>query len=263
MRKLIAAPQILLSTSPDSYKVATLDGQPWSDTKAWAACVRLAPTLSDVVPLISFGLKNALENFERFTEEFVTGGLVDLATEAERAAAAMPSTNDANEGLLGMWRRFSRESPSSTVAHFTDQAMFHRNNTQEFMDTEMNTEADHIFLRQEARRIDESGIEKARREELHAHKQHAVDEKRAKDAANADKASKETERLTAIGIQLDREMISRMTDQGLKDQLELHRRNGDKEVPKKSHMKHKADRLVALEGALDRLTGSTSVQSTS
>jgi hypothetical protein len=138
-----------------------------------------------------------------------------------------------------MWRRFSRESPSSTVAHFTDQAMFHRNNTQEFMDTEMNTEADHIFLRQEARRIDESGIEKA------------------------DKARKETERLTAIGIQLDREMISRMTDQGLKDQLELHRRNGDKEVPKKSHMKHKADRLVALEGALDRLAGSTSVQSTS
>jgi hypothetical protein len=83
MRKLIAAPQILLSTSPDSYKVATLDGQPWSDTKAWAACVRLSPTLSDVVPLISFGLKNALENFERFTEEFVTGGLVDLAMEAE------------------------------------------------------------------------------------------------------------------------------------------------------------------------------------
>ncbi|KAJ6517230.1 hypothetical protein C8R47DRAFT_960401 [Mycena vitilis] len=252
IQKLIDNPSLLFSTSPDSYKLATLDGKPWSDMKAWAECVRLAATLPDIVPLALAGLKSSLERFEKFTTEFEAGGLIDQSTAAERLAGHMPSTNDANEGLLGMWRRFSRESPSSTVAHFTDQAMFHRNETQAFLDAEMNTEEDNIFLRQEARRIDESGVEKARREELNAHKQQVVDEKRNKDAETADKVRKETIRLTAIGIEFDREVISAMTNPGLIDQLALHRRGGDKEVPKKSHLKNKAERLAALLAALNR-----------
>jgi hypothetical protein len=262
IRKLIENPNILLSTSLDAYKLATLDGKPWSDQKAWAACVRLAPKYPDVVPLILAGSKEALDAFERFTEEFAVGGRVDLATAAERLAAHAPSTNDANEGLLGTWRRFSRESPSSTVAHFTDQAMFKRNDTQSFMDDNMNTDVDHQFLRQEARRIDESGVEKARREELNAHRQQVVDDKQAKDKEKAEKMRKETERLVKIGIQLDRTEIRKMTDPMLKDQLELHRRGGDKEVPKKSHMKNKAERLAAILGALDRLEGILTVITT-
>ncbi|KAJ7271430.1 hypothetical protein B0H12DRAFT_1215982 [Mycena haematopus] len=87
IRKLIEHPNILLSTSSDAYKLATLDGKPWSDEKAWAACVRLAPTHPDIVPLMVAGLKDALECFERFTAEFAVGGRVDLATATERLAA--------------------------------------------------------------------------------------------------------------------------------------------------------------------------------
>ncbi|KAJ7681294.1 hypothetical protein B0H17DRAFT_867112, partial [Mycena rosella] len=169
--KLIDNPDLILSSSPDSYLTATLDGKPWSDAKAWAACIKLAPTLPDLKPLMVAGLKHSLECWQRFTAEFEAGGLIDLSTAAEREMAFMPSTNDANEGVLGMWRRFSRESPSSTVAHFSDRAMFNRNDTQEFIDTHMDTSEDHKFLRQEARRLDESGIEKKRRTELNAHKQ--------------------------------------------------------------------------------------------
>jgi hypothetical protein len=198
------------------------------------------------------GLKSALECFERFTTEFVEGGLIDTSTEAERLKGNMPAHNDNNEGLLGGWRKFSRESPSSTVAHFTDQAMFKRNETQAFIDDHMNTEEDQQFLRQEARRIDESGLEKARREELNAHKLAAVDAKRAKDAEKAEKVRKEKERLAAIGVEADRGEIAKMTDAKLKDQLELHRRAGDNEVPLKSKLKVKADRLAALLAAVDR-----------
>ncbi|KAJ6489320.1 hypothetical protein C8R47DRAFT_1215669 [Mycena vitilis] len=235
IQKLIDNPSLLFSTFSDSYKDATLDGRPWSDMKAWAECVRLAPTLPDIVPLALAGLKSSLARFEKFTTEFEAGGLIDLSTAAERLAAHMPSTNDANEGLLGMWRRFSRESPSSTVAHFTDQAMFNRNETQAFIDLEMNTEEDYAFL--------------------------LVDDKRAKDAVKDDKAKKETERLAAIGVVVDREVISQMTDQDLRDQLEQHRRGGDKEIPKKSHLKNKAERLTALLGALGRAESGVSVQS--
>jgi hypothetical protein len=217
----------------------------------------------DVTPLAVAGLKRALERFEKFTTEFDDGGLIDQSTAAERAAGNMPSTNDANEGLLGMWRRFSRESPSTTIGHFTDQAMFHRNDTQNFMDTHMDTEEDHVFLRQEARRIDESGVEKARQLELTAHRQEVVDNRLAKDAETAQKIRKETERLATIGIVTDRTEISHMTDLKLKDQLELHRRRGDKDIPMKSKMKVKADRLAALLAALERVETITSVQSTS
>ncbi|KAJ6548832.1 hypothetical protein B0H19DRAFT_952564, partial [Mycena capillaripes] len=262
MRELITDPTILFSSSPTSHTIATLDGKPWSDPKAWAECVRLAPTLSDCVPLMTNGLKHALECFERFTVEFELGGVIDESTKEEREAGQMPSTNDANEGLLGMWRCFSRESSSSTVDHFTDQAMFHRNETQNSMDENMNTDEDHQFLRQEARRIDESGVEKARRAELNAHKQQVVDERREKDAEKAEKARKGTERLTAIGIQLDRDEIQKLTDPKLKDQLELHRRAGDKAVPMKSRLKNKGDRLAAVLAALDRLQGIVSVDVT-
>ncbi|KAJ6555927.1 hypothetical protein B0H19DRAFT_947268 [Mycena capillaripes] len=126
----------------------------------------------------------------------------------------------------------------------------------------MNTDEDHQFLRQEARRIDESGVEKARRAELNAHKQEVVDERREKDAEKAENARKETERLTAISIQLDRDEIQKLTDPKLKDQLELHRRAGDKAVPMKSRLKNKGDRLAAVLAALDHLQGIVSVDVT-
>jgi hypothetical protein len=199
------------------------------------------------------GLKSALDCFERFTTEFIEGGLINTSTEAERRKGNMPAHNCNNEGLLGSWRRFSRESPSSTVDHFTDQVMFHRNETQAFIDDHMNTEADQAFLRQEACRIDESGLEKARREELNTHKLAAVEAKRAKDTEKAEKMRKERERLAAIGIETDRKEVEKMTDPKLKDQLELHRQAGDKEVPIKLKLKLKADRLAALLAAVDQL----------
>ncbi|KAJ7692735.1 hypothetical protein B0H17DRAFT_1200311 [Mycena rosella] len=260
IQKLIENPDILLFSSEDSYKLATLDGLPWSDLKAWSECVKLAPTLPDLKPLLLAGLKRALSCWERFTSEFEAGGLIDRSTSTERETAFMPSTNDANEGLLGMWRRFSRESPSSTVGHFADRTMFHRNETQEFMDTHMNSPEDETFLRQEARRLDESGLEKKRREELNAHKQEVVDEKREKDAKTLEKARVETERLALVGIERDRNKITAMKDKQLQDQLELHRRRGDKEVPIKARFKNKGERLAGLLVVLDRLDASIPAQ---
>ncbi|KAF8168636.1 hypothetical protein K438DRAFT_1909600 [Mycena galopus ATCC 62051] len=188
MKKLIADPTPLLSPSSDSYKTATLDGEPWSNTKAWDTCIKLLPTLPHVRPLILAGLKSGLECFERFTTEFIEGGLIDTSTADERRKGNMPAHNDNNEGGLGSWRKFSRE----------------------------------------------------------------IHEKRTKDAEKAEKVRKEKARLTAIGIETDRLEIAKMTDPKLKDQLELHRQEGDKEVPMKSKLKLKADRLKALLVAVDR-----------
>jgi hypothetical protein len=78
-------------------------------------------------------LKGTLETWTRFTEEFAPGGLIATSTGGERDLAAMPTTNDTNEGMLGMWRRYSHDKLSLTAGHFSDQAMFNRNGTQDFM----------------------------------------------------------------------------------------------------------------------------------
>ncbi|KAJ7601296.1 hypothetical protein B0H17DRAFT_1155387 [Mycena rosella] len=262
IRKLIENPDLLLSSSPDSYKLATLDGLPWSDLKAWSECVKLLPTLPDIKPLLLAGLTCTLSCWEHFTAEFEEGGLIDQATSSEHEMAFIPSTNYANEGLLGMWRRFSRESLSSTVSHFTDRTMLHWNNTQQFMDTHLNIPQDETFLRQETRRPDESSIERKRREELNAHKQMVVDGKRKckewkKDEDTATKARMESERLALIGIEHDRTKIAQMTVKKLQDQLELHRQRGDKEVPIKARLGNKAEHLTGLLAVLDRLDATT------
>ncbi|KAJ7196140.1 hypothetical protein GGX14DRAFT_526945 [Mycena pura] len=263
IRKVIASPELLLSSAPDAHGDATLDGAPWSDPTAHAACMKLLPTHPDVKPLLLAGLRSSLECWERFTSEFEEGGVIDLASDAEKDLAFMASTNDANEGLLGQWRRFSRESPSSTVAHFEDQAMFSRNETQAFMDEHLASEADQDFLRREARARDESGIEKARRAELTAHAQKAVDEQLAKDAKNTEKERIKAARLAAIGIKLDTVEINAMNNDALKDQLNIHRRRGDKEVPIAARLKYKADRLAALLAAVARFTASQDYQPSS
>ena len=96
---------------------------------------------------------------------------------------------------------------------------------------------------------------------MNTHKQQVVNDKREKDAENAEKARERKERLDAIGIETDRGAIQAMTDPKLKDQLELHRRRGDKDIPIKARLKNKSDRLAALLATLTRLETSLAVRS--
>ncbi|KAJ7702655.1 hypothetical protein B0H17DRAFT_1194548 [Mycena rosella] len=235
--KLIASPELLLSMEPDSHLAATLDGCIWSDPRAHAACIKLLPTHPDVKPLLLAGLKGSLVCWEHFTSEFEEGGAIDLALEAKKDLGFMPLTNDANKGLLGMLRCFTP-----------------------FMDEFLTTEADEDFLRWEACTRDESGVEKTRWAELTAHVQQVVDQKLAKDAENAEKDRLKAEHLASIGMKLDLTEINSMLNNQLKDQLAIHQRRGDKDVPIQARLKNKVDRLAALLAAVARFQAKSTVQ---
>lgn len=96
--------------------------------------------------------------WERFSAEFAPGGLIDTATDDELAQAWMPSTNDANEGALGAFRVHMRNNPQLTAHQYNAQAMYARNNTQDFMDAVLKP-LDHLYVMQKAREIDESKLE--------------------------------------------------------------------------------------------------------
>ncbi|KAG1764536.1 hypothetical protein EDD22DRAFT_1018747 [Suillus occidentalis] len=197
-------------------------------------------------------LGGALETWERFTEEFAAGGLIASSSAEERELAAMPTTNDANEGMLGMWRRHSRDKPSLTVGHFSNQAAFARNETQDFMNA-LFIDEDHAHIRKEARRIDTSGIEKHRRDAVIQYKKTVAEENHKKEAERHAKKTSVAEYFSALEIVVDNALLNTMLDQLIKDQLELHRRLGEeKTIPKKTHLSSKHARLQVLLLVVER-----------
>ena len=48
-------------------------------------------------------VRGALQTFQQFTSKFDDGGMIADLTEEEAELAFMPTTNDANEGMLGTW----------------------------------------------------------------------------------------------------------------------------------------------------------------
>lgn len=96
----------------------------------------------------------------------------------------MPSKNNTNEGALGLFRVCLRDKPSLTVHQCNARALFHRNDTQLFMDAMLTEEEDMQYLRQKAREIDASGLAKQQKAitTIHKHWQCIVDERREKDA---------------------------------------------------------------------------------
>jgi len=77
-------------------------------------CIEL-PHLADV--FVAF-LKGASATWDRFTSEFVPGGIIDEATDLEKDLAWMPATNDLNEGALGSYRVFMCYKPRTTLHKF-------------------------------------------------------------------------------------------------------------------------------------------------
>ncbi|KAF8840371.1 hypothetical protein BDN67DRAFT_1069368, partial [Paxillus ammoniavirescens] len=153
---LIGRPELLLVDSSDSHQAASFDGQPWDDFPAVQIilAMRQEGRLPNLRDLLVVFLRDALETWVRFMEEFAPGGLIATSAAAERELATMPTTNDINEGM----------QPSMTTGHFSDHTAFSRNGTQEFMDS-MFTDEDHRHIRREVRHIDGSEIEKHRRED--------------------------------------------------------------------------------------------------
>ena len=164
MNKVIENPDILLS--PDSsYTTGAMDGKEWEKPNVVDTILKQAselPHLSNV--LVAF-FKGACGTWKRFTTEFTPGGIIDGATDFQKELAWMPATNDVNEGMLGSFRQYCRFNPRATLHTFNALAMYQRNNTQPFMNKNLNDD-DHKFLMQMGREVDASGLEARGRQRM-------------------------------------------------------------------------------------------------
>lgn len=235
--------------------MATFDHEEWENANVIAVIFCLIQTSTHRVHIIHFFvafLQGALETWVRFTSEFKETGLIATASQAERDLAFMPCTNDANEGTLGMWRKFTHKKNGLTEFHFTEQSMFHRNDTQAFMDQHFSTE-DYQFLIWQAREIDASGQEKKQCEIHRNHLKELAATHQRKLAEHLAKQAKREVELAGIDLVTDCDVIDKMICKALNDQLDLWRKLDD-EVPIKSKVPWHALKIEAVLEALGRLS---------
>lgn len=258
MEKIMENPKLLISKDA-TYKTGTLDGKMWNRPGAVAAVLEIAPTLPYLEGALLEFFKGALEGWKRFTSEFAEGGLIDTSTATERDLAWMPPTNDANEGILGTYRVFMRNKPSTSLHQFNAQAMFHRNDTALFMDEEF-TPDDHAYIRKAAREADGSGLERQRRKVIIEHGEKEVELKREKDKARAEKDAAKVTRVSKVVLILDRTKVADLKGKALHDQYDAFQAAGGpvpKVKPKTVGPKKKA--IEAMIDALDAGTWELSV----
>ncbi|KAJ7935046.1 hypothetical protein B0H13DRAFT_2305200 [Mycena leptocephala] len=202
-------------------------------------------------PDIIFGAdvahETALTTWTRFSAEFAPGGLIDTCTATERQLAWMPSTNDANEGALGAYRVAIRGKPSLTLHQYNAQAMFRRNDTQNFMDA-VFTDEDHAYIMREARRIDASGEEARRREQIVDFRIKTAEMHKTKAAAKVQKEARDLQdHLTRVLVPMSK--MDDLTIPLIHDQLNSYRARGVPDILVNSKYPRKADKLAALKVA--------------
>ncbi|KAJ7908522.1 hypothetical protein B0H13DRAFT_1617392 [Mycena leptocephala] len=260
-RRVIADPEIICGPNL-SHTTATMDGEMWDRPEAMYAAHALLPTLPmDQVcaALVAF-LEGAVVTWERFSEDVLGREL----TAAQKRAARMPATNDANEGFLGQVVRVGkRRAPNATLDYLNAKAQYKANGTAEFILDELATPAGQSFLMEVARRIGTEGREKKRKVIQADSDKKKVADHRAKQKASREKKIAELKLINNCRVIFQ---ISRFQDAtSIKEikvvemdlQLRWHRlreMETDKktEVPAPSTLKNKAAKAAALVAALER-----------
>ena len=136
-------------------------------------------------------------------------------------------------------------------------AMCARNGTEQFMLKNFNDD-DYAYIRQQARLVESSGLEKKRRKAMMEKKIEQVEAVRSKARKKAEaKAAKAAKLAKVKRIRNPAEVTGALNVNQLNDQLDIYRALVE-DVPLKSHMKNKQERIERLKEAIERYNQSHS-----
>ena len=250
IKSLIDAPSLLLSSESDPSKAILGSLDSWHHPKAVASVQEYAKTSDHIKELLLAFLSGALTTWERFMSEYNEDGLISKLNEDLKALAWTPSTNDANEGALGLYRLYARSNPRGTILYFNSKAKFLKNNTQDFIDTLLTTKSDQSHLRSRARARDSAGIDRKRQADVIEEQTQLVQAKWIKIQEQIRKKEEKNRRTLEVSLVLDPEEVRRLSNAGLQGQL-ARLALEDPGVPSFSQM-GKSQLLQTLLSALDR-----------
>ena len=258
------------------HETGCLNGREWDEwsVRVLDAIKDLKQQLPDLNHAIVAFVQGARETFvERFSDEFKDGSDIDKMTESELDTLYFSSTNDANEGGLGSWRRGQARRPAETLLKFNASFLASRNDTESFIQHKLTEEEDQLHLMRTARKRDESGHQKALKVTQIRADEEKILENRRKETQRGEKRQKQVNDLleAVMHLALTDSEIDNLKSEALILQLECHREiekqrltvdsgNGNSEtaaeagerMPLKSHMKNKAQRIPELRKAVAR-----------
>jgi hypothetical protein len=203
----------------------TFEGKNVARPEVIYAVLRAAVHLPHLPVMIAAFFRGAHAKLIEFVKEFEAGGDIAGLSLEERAAAFLSTTNDVNEGALGMLRVALRKSPNLSLVAYNARMMLRKNRVASFMCT--MSKAQWEFCRQEARKRSSGSVERLRRVQL---AQSRVDRARQYEIERKEKARKAAirkaasdVRMATLEVQLDEARIAKLTGVEVKLQLEWHK----------------------------------------
>jgi hypothetical protein len=216
-------------------EVFPLVGKLWSEPKVFTAIQKWESEIPYLPDLLSALCLGALETWERFTQDLIPAGIPLSLSPEETMKCFVPPTNDANEGALGTWHVWSRRFPRLTLHHFNALLANRMNKTEDYMEVSFTPEL-YTWIRQEARHIDTSKKEQARKSSLVAAAESEAKQNNAAAAVRLERQAQKVAHIKGIALELDVEKVAKMKGAELTDQLKAHRQLGEDTTHKLSNM---------------------------
>ncbi|KAJ2936690.1 hypothetical protein H1R20_g396, partial [Candolleomyces eurysporus] len=215
------------TTEGQPHSEASLSGEEWDawSLKVLDAVRTLAKDLSNLDDAVKAFVRGARTAFvENFSDEFKPGGEISRMSPEERAKYFFASTNDINEGALGSWRLAQRRRAAETLHKFNSSFKASQNNTEDFIRAVLTEESDEVYLRKEARALDESGVAAELREEQTLANRKKAEENRRKENARVDRLKSKEDAITQMSknLVLEAHLIDRLKADELNRQLDYH-----------------------------------------
>ncbi|KAJ7659104.1 hypothetical protein DFH06DRAFT_989994 [Mycena polygramma] len=181
LEKVVSNPK-LITGSDTTYQTATLNGRPWQKPEVvYSALSRITEwDLIYVDELLVAYCKGALVTLARFTTEWAEDGPISKLSPENVERAWLEVTNDGNESELGMLRQASKSAPNMSMAYHNALRMYKANGTSDYL--KALTPTDRQIIREQARRDDASGANRAQKHAQIVHMKQVVDKNTEKDA---------------------------------------------------------------------------------
>lgn len=249
---------------------STLNGGQWHSNEVFYAIKALLPSLPHFrVALHSF-LTGALAAWERFSEDYQPDGHIGRATQDDRRHIYMPPTNDINEGALGARRQDARIRPNHSDLSFNAVVSLKRNNTEDFIASELSTGDDAQYLRSTARSLDLGGLEAKKKSEQAIYDRTIVEEKRQKAKGKAEKVRLLQVTLDEVTLTSDANILRKEKKDTLELRLKKYRHliyeiygipRKDFDIPVQSKITRNADRISQIARCHERYLSIVSLSS--
>lgn len=151
------------------------------------------------------------------------GGTFDSLTPEQRQSLFIPATNDANEGALGSWRVHLRYNPNSTAATFSAKARIERNDTENFILTQMVEEDHHHVMHIVRKKDKDRSVARFRRNLMETKRKRALVQRKKREE-NARKRAEQQLRLLQTPVITDKDKLLQLNAKELKAQLDVYRK---------------------------------------